>query len=153
MKKEYAGFWVRSFAGFLDITFLILPFLLVFYFVGDVKISSFENVNNWQSYSSVILETNGDNANLILQLLSVIYITYFLSSKRQATLGKIMLGIYVGRPDGSRLTPLRSVCRGFASLITSATLGLGFLLVIFTKEKTALHDLICDTRVFHGKKS
>ena len=62
------------------------------------------------------------------------------------------MGIYVGNRDGSRLSWQKSLMRALASMLTSATLGLGFLLVIFTKEKTALHDIICNTRVFHGKK-
>jgi uncharacterized RDD family membrane protein YckC len=47
---------------------------------------------------------------------------------------------------------MKALARALASLLTAATLGLGFLMVIFTKEKIALHDLICGTRVFHGKK-
>jgi uncharacterized RDD family membrane protein YckC len=59
----------------------------------------------------------------------------------------------VGNCDGSKISPIKSFCRAIASVLTSATLGIGFLLVIFTKEKTALHDIICKTRVFHGKKN
>jgi uncharacterized RDD family membrane protein YckC len=79
-------------------------------------------------------------------------LTYFLSRTDQATLGKKIAGIYVGNVDGSKLTWQRALYRALASILTACTLGIGFLFVLFTKEKTALHDVICKTRVFYRNK-
>lgn len=148
---HYAGFWVRFFAGMLDVAFLIPPFLILAFLFGGSEFY-------WSSFGESFQIGAASSANksfldIIGYGLSITYLGYFLASKQQATIGKRILGIYVGNPDGSRITPARSLARAIASLLTSATLGLGFLLVIFTKEKTALHDLICNTRVFHGKKN
>lgn len=152
-KKYYAGFWVRFFAGVLDVAFLIPPFVILVWCFG---VRDFQSVNihsNSSSFAYLSASAQGHFFNLLSYILSIAYIGYFLASKKQATIGKRLLGIYVGNPDGSRLSTGKSFSRAVASLLTSATLGLGFLPVIFTKEKTALHDLICNTRVFHGKKN
>ncbi len=38
-------------------------------------------------------------------------------------------------------------------LFVSSLCMYGLLIIAFTKEKTALHDIICGTRVFYGKKN
>jgi uncharacterized RDD family membrane protein YckC len=150
-KKFYAGFWVRLFAGLLDILFLLPPVFLIGYFLSD---SSYEIINIGENFKSYSAGTSGDlhMIDLVCYAISIIYITYFLASNKQATIGKRMMGIYVGNLDGSKLSRARAIFRAAASMITSATLGIGFIIVIFTKEKIALHDFLCNTRVFHGKK-
>jgi len=153
-EKFYAGFWVRFFAAMLDIAFLtpILAVLLYFFGIQDYESLKINDVLHGYTYSSTEFRALA-HSDFITYGLSIFYITFFVATKGQATIGKKLMGIYVGNPDGSKLSVAKSLCRALASLLTSITLGLGFLLVIFTKEKTALHDLICNTRVFHGRKS
>ncbi len=144
--KKYAGFWIRFCAGVLDIAFLIFPFAVISFSFGLADINSIgDSLDSSSPHSSTL--------NFISYGISIIYLGYFLSSKKQATIGKRILGIYVGNPDGSKLSLQKSIWRALASILTSATLGIGFLLVIFTKEKTAMHDILCNTRVFCGKKN
>jgi uncharacterized RDD family membrane protein YckC len=51
------------------------------------------------------------------------------------------------RPDGEKISYARACGRGFAELVSSIILGIGYLMVVFDEEKRALHDRICDTRV------
>lgn len=153
MTSNFAGFWVRFFAGFLDTLFLIPPLFLLLFLFGIDTYQIFHASDSFSNYNSFTASSSGQRINLISYGLSIAYLAYFLSSKKQATIGKRIMGIYVGNRDGSRISPTKSFCRAIASILTSATLGIGFLLVIFTKEKTALHDIICNTRVFHGKKN
>jgi uncharacterized RDD family membrane protein YckC len=150
---NYAGFWVRLFAGILDLAFLAPIFLLLVYLVGPSDYQMIKIDQPSFHYSEIAASSQNKFIDYIGWGLSIVYITYFLSRKGQATIGKKLLGIYVGNPDGSQLTVGRSCARAAASILTSMTLGLGFVMLVFTKEKTALHDLICKTRVFHGKKS
>lgn len=152
MKREYAGFWVRFFAGFLDLMILAPLIFLLFYFFGIDDYQMVKITNDFGSYSYASGFGDGEYLDLMNYAISIAYIAYFLASKQQATLGKRVMGIYVGNPDGSKLSWQKSLMRAAASMLTAATLGLGFVMLIFTKEKTALHDLICNTRVFHGKK-
>jgi len=151
MNKIYAGFWIRFFAGILDLVFLAPILLLAAYFLSD---SSYEIIKTGENFKSYAFGASGDlhAIDLVAYAVSIAYIAYFLSANQQATIGKRILGIYVGNPDGSKLSKARATARAFASMITSATLGIGFVAVIFTKEKIALHDFLCDTRVFFGKK-
>ncbi len=153
-EKHYAGFWVRLFAGALDILFLAIPLSILFVIGGFDTVESFSYHDNFSDfYSAFVTAPSNRFLSLVTHAVTIAYVGCFLSSKQQATIGKRLLGIYVGNPDGSRLTWQKSVGRALASILTSMTMGLGFLPVIFTKEKTALHDLLCNTRVFHGKKN
>lgn len=150
-EKHYAGFWVRLCAGALDLVFLLPLFLILAYYFGFDSFRAVQIQNEFYSYSAFRASENGRTVELIMDIVSVIYLAYFVAGKKQATLGKRLMGIYVGNVNGEKLTWQKSLCRALASLLTSATLGLGFIIVIFTKEKIALHDFICKTRVFHGK--
>ena len=152
-EKHYAGFWVRLFAGILDIAFLAPVFIILVYLLAPADYKMMKIDQPSFHYSEFAASTHSSIVDYIGYALSIAYVTYFLSRKGQATIGKKILGIYVGNPDGSQLTVGRSSARALASILTSMTLGLGFIMLVFTKEKTALHDLICKTRVFHGKKS
>ena len=151
-KLVYAGFWIRIFAGILDVLFLLPIFFLLVYILGPNDYQMIKIGDDLGQYSQIGVQTKTSLADYINYALSIAYITYFLSKKGQATLGKKFLKIYVGNPDGSRLSAGRSLARAVGSIVTSMTLGLGFLPVVFTKEKVSLHDFICKTRVFHGKK-
>lgn len=152
-KKLYAGFWVRIFAGLLDLVFLAPIFLLLIYFFSNSDYQMLQIGHSFRSYSYSGSTSQVTTLDYLSYAISILYLVHFLSSKTQATFGKRMMGIYVGNPDGSRLSSTKALARAVASMLTAITIGLGFLLVIFTKEKTALHDLICNTRVFHGRKN
>ena len=151
--KTYAGFWIRFCAGILNTLFMIPPFVILALYFGpaDFHLANLVTPPAGDFFS---FGTSNDRLlDILSYIVSIVYIGYFLASKNQATIGKRILGIYVGNPDGSKLSTAKSFSRAVTSLLTSATLGLGFLPVIFTTEKTALHDLICNTRVFYGKKN
>ncbi len=148
----YAGFWVRVFAGLLDMAFLLPIFVILFFLFGIDDFQSIKINSNLQSFSYFNASSHGRYFDYITYAVSIAYVAYFLSSKKQATFGKRFMGIYVGNRDGSKLSAPKAIARALAGLFSAATLGIGYLPIIFTAEKTALHDLISSTRVFHGKK-
>lgn len=130
--RVYAGFWVRVFAYMIDSTILSASV-----FVASLLLPALD------MYS--------------LQLFAIItgiaYQVYFFTGKWQATPGKRMLGMYViDANHGGPITALKAVARYFATILSSFLLGIGLIMVAFTREKTALHDLICSTRVLNGRK-
>src|SRR5262245_29099345 len=76
-----------------------------------------------------------------------LYEALMLSSEKQATLGKMALGIAVTDLNGARLTFARATGRHFAKWISALILGIGFLMAAFTERKQALHDMIAETLV------
>ena len=135
---NYAGFWIRIGAGLLDLLFLTPIVLVLFYLLG-VDFGQLLDPN---------IKEKSPVADVVVYAVSIIYLTYFIAKKGQATPGKSALKLYVGNRDGSRLSASKSFLRALASMVTSATLGLGFLSVAFSKEKVSLHDWLCQTRVF-----
>ena len=86
-------------------------------------------------------------SQLIGVAIGIAYFGYFYTSEQQASPGKQLVGIKVARPDGERISFARSVGRYFANWLNIFTLGLSYLLPLFTEKRQTLHDLICDTVV------
>lgn len=75
------------------------------------------------------------------------YFTLMESSRHQATLGKLALGIKVVDQNGGRLTSVHALGRWFAASLSYLTLYIGFLMAAFTERKQALHDMVAGTLV------
>ena len=83
-------------------------------------------------------------------LLGVLYHVYFWSVKG-ATPGKELLDLRVVAADGATPIPLASALRrALGYLLSAASLGLGFLMVLFGGQ--GLHDRIAGTRVVKGSR-
>lgn len=80
-------------------------------------------------------------------LLYMAYATVMESSPNQATLGKRALGLSVGDYSGQRLSLKASFIRNFGKLISLSILGLGFLWILFNKERQGWHDKMAKTLV------
>jgi len=75
---------------------------------------------------------------------------YFWSVKG-ATPGKELLALRVETEDGVSPLPLgRAAARVFGYLLSTASLGIGFLMIAFSGS--GLHDRISGTRVVKGAK-
>ena len=75
------------------------------------------------------------------------YYAFFESSSKQGTPGKIALRLVVVGPSGNKLTFLRATARCVARYATATTMMMGFLTVLFTQRRQALHDLISECLV------
>lgn len=88
-------------------------------------------------------ETGGDALGAIITLgIPWLYYALMESSVKQATLGKMALGIVVTDLAGNRISFGRATGRYWAKLISALTLLAGFVMAGFTAKKQALHDMI-----------
>ena len=71
-----------------------------------------------------------------------LYFALMESSSKQATLGKMALGIIVTDLNGNRLSFGRATGRYFGKIISGAILMIGYIMAGFTEKKQALHDII-----------
>ena len=132
-KMEYAGFWIRVGAAFIDgIILLVVQQLVILVFGG-----SFSNPSG--------------AAQGINMLVGILYTTLMESSEKQATLGKMAVGIKVGDEFGNRISFGNALGRYFAKLVSVITLFIGFMMVGRDAKKQGLHDKIAGTYVFYGK--
>lgn len=63
------------------------------------------------------------------------------------TLGGLLLGTIVRRPDGAHLGPARAALRAFVGLLLPLIWLAGMLTVLWDPRRRALHDRIFDTVV------
>ncbi|NQV34086.1 MAG: RDD family protein [Phycisphaeraceae bacterium] len=135
---RYGGFWLRFCAVFLDgiILNLIqwpLRFLLPLLF------SRLPEATFILSYAISLLVTFA-------------YHIFFVGNpKTQATPGKLAVGLRIIRADGGPMTYAHAAGRYLGTMLSSFTLGIGYLMCVWDDENRCLHDRICNTRVIHKK--
>ena len=134
----YGGFWIRFVAVVVDA--LILWVVSMFY---SAPLLVFVGFNPRDTTRLLIAE---GVLILLSFLVGVAYETFFVG-RYGATPGKMICHLKVVRPDGSRLTYMRSMARHFAKILDSFTFLIGYIIAAFDDEKRSLHDRICDTRV------
>ena len=133
-----AGFWIRAVAAIIDgLCLAAVEFLLIAIAPGisvDIYLNSGDiwGTGTWVDYVTL--------------LIGITYYTVGVSVWA-TTIGKRLVGLYVLRPDGSKLGPGRAFARYCAPILSALILFMGFLMVAFRQDKRALHDLICDTVV------
>ena len=133
-KVSYAGFWWRTLTAVIDI-FIVWVAAVV---VAPIAFSMPDTST---------ADEISDVASSLGMLLNWLYFTIFESSSWQATPGKKMLGLYVTDERQQRLSFGRANGRYWSKSISTLVLGIGFLMVGFTKRKQGLHDKIAKTLV------
>jgi uncharacterized RDD family membrane protein YckC/Tfp pilus assembly major pilin PilA len=129
-RAAYAGFWRRFAAYAIDYVLVLL---------GSAVLGA----------AAQLAGIVGDGAQLSLAVLAgyFLYCALLESSGLQATLGKRALGIKVVDRHGERIGFGRAAARFAAKLLSVLTLLLGYLLVLVTPRRQALHDLLAGTLV------
>ena len=87
---------------------------------------------------------------MITSGLGIVYVVGMESSSRQATLGKMAVGIKVGNAEGEQLSFANALGRYFAKIVSAIILYIGFMMVGWDKKKQGLHDKIASTYVFYA---
>lgn len=155
MNSTYAGFWLRFVAVIID--YIIVYVLQSFVFVpvlGLMGISFASKMDNMESMSDAekmgmigsIIAIGGATA-LLMQIIAILYWTLMESSKYQATVGKLALGLKVTDVDGNSLDFVKSLIRNICKIISQMILFIGFIMAGFTEKKQGLHDIIAGTLV------
>ena len=78
---------------------------------------------------------------------TLLYYSLMESSKYQATLGKIVLGIKVTDVYGAPITFPKALLRNLSKYLSAFILCIGYIMIIFDERKQGLHDKIADTLV------
>jgi uncharacterized RDD family membrane protein YckC len=88
-------------------------------------------------------------AIVVLVIWEFIYFTYpwAVSGK---TLGMALFGLQVVTSEGGPIRPRQAALRTLALTLSFLSVGLGFLGIIFQRERRALHDLLVDTAVVYA---
>jgi uncharacterized RDD family membrane protein YckC len=148
--RRYASFWQRAGAAIIDGLVIGIPFNIV----TAVLLPNAPSVDSSTDPTTgdVQLHWHGEWDRFVVVLAAGVLVQWLysatmVSSSRRATLGKIALGLVVTDEDGNRLSFLRATARFFAGYLNQLTLGIGYLMVIWTAKKQALHDQVAGTVV------
>jgi uncharacterized RDD family membrane protein YckC len=153
--RHFGGFWMRFLAVVIDgiilwvVSFIIrIPLGLAGVGVG-LGLSRNPDPGQVLAALPAILSLAG--ISILIQLgVSLAYDVYFLTTKG-ATPGKMALGLKVTRADGGPISAGVAVGRFFAKILSAMILWIGFIIAAFDREKRALHDHICGTRVVYTR--
>jgi len=144
---KYAGFWIRFVAYLLD--GLILGVI-----IGPIFFIFFAPVAGFESFAdnpeAIAVFAAGLSGFVFIEI--VVYVLYFAgmeSSKYQATLGKMVVGVIVIDEDGNRISFGRAAGRFFSKILSALILYIGFIMAGFDSRKQALHDKIASTLVIY----
>lgn len=145
---RYAGFWRRVAAYLLDYVLLgaVLTVISVLWFYPRIAAALPLDEN-------ATLEETMPLFRLVLQLAAIELVVYWLyyslmeSSRLQATIGKIAMGIQVTDAGGKRISFGRASFRFFGKILSTAIFFIGFIMAGLTSRKQALHDILADTLV------
>lgn len=140
----YAGFWMRAIASVVDTVVLVFVTFIVGFVFGLAI--GYEMSRNGASEQEIQI-TAGIVGNLLGIFIAWIYFAAMESSKWQATIGKMALGLRVVDEGGNKIGFGRATGRYFAKIISAITLLIGYFMAGWTKQKRALHDIIADTLV------
>lgn len=148
---KYATFGQRFAAQLIDTILLVLLQWMIGgalgYFIGQSMADDYAN-----GYVTIEEVTQKANAWALIVGIAVswLYFSLFESSEKQATPGKMAVGLVVTDLSGNRLGFGQATGRHFSKIISSITLGIGYLAPLWTEKKQALHDAISGCLVIDG---
>ena len=134
---EYAGFWIRVGAAFIDSILMLIIFIpLLLWIYGGEELLERSQTGDF-----------GATYYLITYVLPAVAVILFWIA-RQATPGKMALSLRI--VDAKTLGPLgkgQAIGRYLAYYLSSIPLGLGLLWVAFDSHKQGWHDKLAGTFV------
>lgn len=141
---RYGGFWIRFVAVIIDVIVVGLvtgPVSLIIGVALGLAGHAVAMPNEGAQLASFVITF------AFSTVVNWIYEAAMESSKYQATLGKMALGLKVTDVEGRRISFLRATARHFAKILSGLILMIGFIMAGFTERKQALHDMIAGTLV------
>jgi uncharacterized RDD family membrane protein YckC len=141
---QFAGFWLRVWAGAIDVA-LEAGGALLLTFAIDLALRRLGHLLGISPFVSKV--ATGMAFILILSVGSWLYSAFTESSSWRATVGKRILGLQVVTAEGERLSFGQATIRHLMKFLSLFFLTIGFMMAGWTKRRQALHDMPCDCLV------
>lgn len=140
---EFVGFGERFVARIIDTIAVLALFWGIAIVLGMIMFTTTQPDSPMLFYWMLI----------IFALIIIVPRTYYIILHKLygQTVGKKLLGIKVVKTNGEPLTWSTAILREIGEIINAFTIGIGYLLIIFDKEKQGLHDKIANTYVVRVK--
>jgi len=149
---ELAGIGARFLAILIDGLLLGVAMGIVFAAVGMVIGGAAGAAGRNQNAVAAIALTSIPLVMLAALVIPWLYEAYFISSPKQATPGKMAMGIVVTDANGTRISFGRATGRYLIKVLISGIFFIGYIVAFFTEKRQALHDIVASTLVVKGKR-
>jgi len=136
--RDYAGFWIRVAAYLIDWLATNLVGMAGGFLIGVSLVAA--GVEDEDA-----IEFGGGIVGIIV---SWLYYALMESSSKQATLGKMALGLVVTDLQRQRISFGRASGRYFGMMLSGLLFGIGFLMCAWHERKQCLHDSMAGCLVF-----
>jgi len=147
-RSLFGGFWRRVAAYVID-SFILYAGLFVMGFACAIVIGMVVGAGATTGSGSPMPAVAGIAWVGLLYIGGFVgawlYYALFESSSLQATPGKRAVDLRVATSDGGRVGFGRATGRYFGKIVSSLTLGVGYIMVAFTGRRQGLHDLLAGT--------
>lgn len=142
---EYAGFWRRVGASFIDGILLVILFIIIGPLLILIYGPNYFAIKDEKFFAGF--------ADFILTWLFPVIVIILFWVKKQATPGKMALSVkIVDSKTGGIPSVWQFIGRYFAYFLSTLPLCLGFLWVAFDSKKQGWHDKLAGTLVVKYKK-
>ena len=142
---HYAGFWIRFVAALIDGILVGCVNAVIGAVLGISRMPLSRGADPVANLP--ILVAAMGKSIIIGTVLSWLYHAYLESSEKQATLGKMVVGVRVTDTNMQRISFGQATARHFSKYISALVLMIGYIMAGFTEKKQALHDMIAGTVV------
>jgi uncharacterized RDD family membrane protein YckC len=144
----FAGFWLRFAAIVID--YFVLYTL--YYLLGTMLAIQTPMLMHHHRSPFLMLFMFGGEAFFMELAIAWLYYALMETSRYQATLGKIAVGVIVTDLNGNRIGFGRATARFFAKILSfHPTLFIGCMMAGWTSKKQALHDIIAGCLVIRRR--
>ena len=139
-RSLYAGFEKRLGACVIDNIIVAIPFGIVLAIVSEIY-------GDEKKYLATLITIN--YARILL--IDWLYYALMEASPTQGSLGKMLLKIKVTDLHGNRIGFGRATGRYFSSIISGVALGIGYLRILWSDRRQAMHDIWAGCLVVNKK--
>jgi uncharacterized RDD family membrane protein YckC len=148
---RYAGFWRRFVAHIIDQIIVGVAAFVVFIpglAILGVGIGAGIMEESESAIGLILAAVAAYLAAIVLIIVGQwLYYALMESSSRQATIGKLALGLVVTDLSGGRITFGRATGRYFGKIVSGMIMMIGYIMAGFTERKQALHDIMASCLV------
>jgi uncharacterized RDD family membrane protein YckC len=142
---KYGGFWLRVWAGLIDIAIESVAALLL-----SLGVKLLLRALGVKADKAAFL--TGMAFIVMLTIGAWLYCAFMESSAWRATIGKRIVGLQVVNSAGGRISFAQATIRHLMKFLSLFTAGFGFLMAGWTNRRQALHDIPCDCLVMRVPK-
>lgn len=149
-----AGFWIRVLATFIDGIFAMVLTNIIGTLSNETPNNEAQTqmVDSSASFMEVMKETYSPSELISNLIYMIIFVIIFTATQLKGSPGKLICRIQVVNPDMTQISILKSIGRYLAYYLSGIIFAIGFMMAGWNKEKKALHDMICNTRVVYRNK-